>query len=506
MSFTPPASLDLNAGDTARAQLARVGVIDIGSNSVRMVVFDGMARTPAYFFNEKALCGLGRDLPQTGRLHEEGRESALRVLRRFAALARSMDLTALSAVATAAVREAEDGPDFVAQVRRETGMVIHVATGAEEATLSAQGVLLGWPEAEGLVCDIGGSSMELAHLAEGRIGNVATSALGPLALRVHQGKARAAHITHEIAALRRAVPAAPTRLFLVGGSWRALAQVDMARRAYPLGVLHEYTQLASDLGETLDWVRQVDTEKLREIAPGVSSARIALMPEAVEVLQALLAAYGPKEVVISSYGLREGLLFAHMPPELSVLDPLLESARHMEQARARVPGFGDLLYNWMAPVFDGANSAQARLIRAACLLHDVNWRTHPDFRAETCFESVTRDGLGRINHAGRVFLGLALMKRYKQGDAPARLAALTALLSDAERAMAQAVGRAMRLGAIVSGGSASLLSATRLERDAGVLWLHIGADAHLAEGDTVEKRLASLANGLGLEARISNAR
>jgi len=132
-------------------------VIDVGSNSVRLVVFDGAARSPAYFYNEKVLCGLGRDLKETGRLHVEGRASALAAIQRFVALAVQMKLTVLSAVATAAVREAEDGPDFVAEVLETTKLPVQIATGQEEAKLSAQGVLLGWPEAEGLVCDIGGS-------------------------------------------------------------------------------------------------------------------------------------------------------------------------------------------------------------------------------------------------------------------------------------------------------------------------------------------------------------
>ena len=129
--------------DPSARALERVGVVDVGSNSVRMVVFDGAARSPAYFYNEKILAGLGKGLAQTGRLNPEGRVRALAALRRFAALADGMDLPPLTCVATAAAREAADGPDFVREVERETGLKLLVIDGAEEARLSAQGVLLG---------------------------------------------------------------------------------------------------------------------------------------------------------------------------------------------------------------------------------------------------------------------------------------------------------------------------------------------------------------------------
>ncbi|MCP4208767.1 MAG: exopolyphosphatase, partial [Shimia sp.] len=170
----------------ARA-LSRVGVVDVGSNSVRLVVFDGAARSPAYFYNEKIMCALGAGIADTGLLNPKGRERALAALSRFARLADSMRLNGLTAVATAAVREATDGPDFCAEVLAKTGVHIHVIDGAEEARLSAQGVLTGWPGAYGLICDIGGASMELAEINDGEVGKRVTSSLGPLKLRDLKG-------------------------------------------------------------------------------------------------------------------------------------------------------------------------------------------------------------------------------------------------------------------------------------------------------------------------------
>ncbi len=445
-----PFGVPLFDGPEAR-RLARVGVIDIGSNSVRLVVFDGAARSPAYFYNEKILCGLGAGFSETGRLNPEGRERALSAIKRFAALAQGVGVNPMLAVATAAVRDASDGPEFRNLVRRETGLDIRVLTGEEEARLSAQGVLLGWPGAEGVICDIGGSSMELAELlGGGKVGLRRSSDLGPLKLMGVTGgkKAIRAHIKQGIADLAADFPAQPKRLFLVGGSWRAIARVDMERRGYPLKVLHEYRMTPKAIMETIKYIEAADIEDLRG-RTGTSEARMRLVPLASEVLKQLVRQLRPGEVAISSYGIREGLLYEQMGESLRHRDPLIEAARHSEAQYARIPGFGRALYHFIEPLFSRAKYSKQRLIRAACLLHDVSWRAHPDYRAEVCFDNATRANLGGLAHEERIYLGLALLHRYKSNRAATGFDEdLLALLPEAKIKEAEILGRAMRFGAM----------------------------------------------------------
>lgn len=503
LSFDMPSFAPTSGIGGGRGDLARVGVIDVGSNSVRLVVFDGVARSPAYFFNEKVLCGLGRDLSQTGVLHPGGTASAIAAIRRFVALGESLKLTALTAVATAAVRNASDGAEFVDQILKMTGLRIRVITGQEEATLSAQGVLLGRPDARGLVCDIGGSSMELAHVKRSGIVAAETSALGPLVLGDLSGRKRDAHIQAELDRLLATFPKRAERLFLVGGSWRALAHVDMARRAYPLHVLHEYTQSWEALSETAKWLQSAEAEEVKAIAPEVSSQRITLLPLACEVLLPFLKRLRPESVSISSYGLREGLLFAHMPRMIQKLDPLLESARAAEETSARFPGFGDVLYRWLKPLCADWPTRRRRLVRAACLLHDVNWRAHPDYRADVCFETITRATLGGLGHDERIWLGYALLNRYKQSRKNPSAGALLALLDETDTASAEMIGRTMRLGAMVSGGAKSILRQTTLRREDGTLTLELSPRARLQQGEAVARRLAAVAQCLDCEPHIN---
>ena len=434
----------------ARA-LSRVGVVDVGSNSVRMVVFDGAARSPAYFYNEKIMAGLGAGLSDTGMLNPEGRLRALSALRRFVALAKGMGISPLTAVATAAVREASDGPDFRAQVERETGLKLWVIDGQEEARLSAQGVLLGWPGSYGMVCDIGGSSMELADLSDGRVGRRLTSPLGPLKLREVKGgkKGLKAYIKNIMADLHSQMNnETAMRLFLVGGSWRAIARVDMERRGYPLRVLHEYRMTSRQVSKTLEYIEKSNLQELRNRC-NISDARMSLVPYAIHVLRELIRVFKPKDIAISSYGIREGMLYEQMPQRLRERDPLIEACRFVEAKDARMPGFGRALHRFIAPLFKQSGWQRQRIIRAACLLHDVSWRAHPDYRAEVCFDNATRANLGGLKHSERVFLGIALLHRYANKREGTPFESLFTLLSEKEQLDAEILGKAMRFGAML---------------------------------------------------------
>ena len=492
--------------DPSARALSRVGVIDVGSNSVRLVVFDGAARSPAYFYNEKIMCGLGAGMSETGRLNPEGRVRALAALKRFACLANGMDLPPLTAVATAAVRDAEDGPEFCDEVLRETGLRIWVIGGEEEARLSAQGVLLGWPGAYGLVCDIGGSSMELAEISDGRVGKRLTSQLGPLKLGGLPGgrRGRKEHIKTVMAGLSEQMGEQHNRLFLVGGSWRAIARIDMARRGYPLRVLHEYRMTPAAVRETARFIDASDLDALRSKC-GISASRMALVPIATDVLVRLVRTFGPKDIAISSYGIREGLLYEQMPQHLRDRDPLIESCHFAEAKDARLPGFDKMLFDFVMPLFRSAPPARVRIIQAACLLHDVSWRAHPDYRAEVCFENATRANLGGLKHSERVFLGLALLHRYRNKREGTAFENLYTLLDEKGLHQAEVLGKAMRFGAMLWMHADEPLGELGWQPKKKLLTLTLAEKARPLFGEVAEARFMSLAQTLGAEVVVNTA-
>ena len=492
--------------DPSARALSRVGVVDVGSNSVRMVVFDGAARSPAYFYNEKIMCGLGKGLAQTGKLSPEGRIRALVALKRFSLLAKGMGIDTLTVVATAAVREAEDGPEFQLQVLQETGLKMWVIDGGEEARLSAQGVLLGWPDAKGLVCDIGGNSMELARIGEGKVGKRVSTPLGPFRLQqvADTAKKRAAHIDRILKDAQGQLKSEGERIYLVGGSWRVIARLDMERRNYPLTVLHEYRMTPRGLLDTIDWIETSDLAVLRA-RTGTSPERMELVPLACEVMRELIKLLKPSEIDVSSYGIREGLLYEQMPDRLRRRDPLIEAARYAEQNSARMPGFGKKLFAFLEPLFKGASEERIRLIKAACLLHDTTWRAHPDFRAEACFDNATRANLGGLDHPGRVFLGLALLHRYKNSRAGSRLEPMFRLLSEDDMRDAEVLGKAMRFGAMFAMGDPALAGSLDWQPRKRVLELTLTETGRGLFGEVAQARFASLALALKATTRVVDA-
>lgn len=492
--------------DPSARALSRVGVVDVGSNSVRMVVFDGAARSPAYFFNEKIMCGLGKGLHETGRLNPQGRVRALAALKRFAYLAEGMEISPLTVVATAATREAEDGPEFQAEVLRETGLKLWVIDGDEEARLSAQGVLLGWPEAKGVVCDIGGNSMELARIGDGKVGKRVSTPLGPFRLQQVKGgpDKRRKLIERVITTAQASIKSTGERIYLVGGSWRVIARLDMERRNYPLTVLHEYRMTPEGLIDTLDWIAASDTAILRA-KTGTSSERMELVPLACEVLRELIRILKPSEIDVSAYGIREGLLYEQMPPRLRARDPLIEAARMAELTSARIPGFGKKLYDFLLPLFKEADKERLRLVKAACLLHDTTWRAHPDYRAEVCFDNATRANLGGLDHPGRVFLGLSLLHRYKNSRSGSRLEPLFRLLTDQQIQEAEVLGKAMRFGAMFSIADPAEAGSLRWQPKKKVLELALTERGHALFGEVAQARFASLALAMKATPRVTTA-
>ncbi|MFA9231270.1 MAG: hypothetical protein RIR95_275 [Pseudomonadota bacterium] len=490
--------------DPSARALSRVGVVDVGSNSVRMVVFDGAARSPAYFYNEKIMCGLGKGLAETGMLNPEGRIRALLALKRFSLLAKGMGIDTLTVVATAACREATDGPAFQAEVLQKTGLKIWVVDGDEEARLSAQGVLLGWPDAKGMVCDIGGNSMELARIGDGKVTKRVSTPLGPFRLQQvgSTKKARATHIDRILKEAQSQLKSSGERIYLVGGSWRVIARLDMERRNYPLTVLHEYRMMPQSLLDTLDWIETSDHAILRA-RTGTSSERMELVPLACEVLRELIKMLKPSEIDVSAYGIREGLLYEQMPEKLRARDPLIEAARMAEKTSSRMPGFGKKLFEFLEPLFPEVTPERLRLIKAACLLHDTTWRAHPDYRAEACFDNATRANLGGLDHPGRVFLGLALLHRYKNSRTGSKMEALFRLLNEDEIRDAEILGKAMRFGAMFALGNPADAGRLIWTPSKRLLELSLTETGTGLYGEVAQSRFSSLAISMKAVTKLS---
>jgi exopolyphosphatase/guanosine-5'-triphosphate,3'-diphosphate pyrophosphatase len=491
----------------ARLLEAREGVIDIGSHSVRLVVYAGGGRVPIPIFNERALCGLGRGLGETGRLNPEGRVSAIENLARFFAAASFMNVRRPAVLATEAVRAAADGPAFVAEIERRFGAKVETLKGEAEATYSALGVVSGIPEAHGLMGDLGGGSLELAELDRGVPGRKVTLPIGSLRLIGNSdGSRKKARKMVEDALDNVAwIRSLEDRAFYpVGGAWRALAGVHMAQRDYPLHIIHEYSIESGEAAKLLDVIMGLSPSTLAKI-PRVPKKRLETLPYAALVLRRVIAEMKPARLVFSSQGLREGYLFTKLNAQERALDPLIVDARRVAATMGRFGDHGAELVNWTTPLFGKESDRDKRLRYAACLLSDVAWHEHPDYRAEQAYCRVLRAPFTGIDHPGRAFVALAVRVRYGGGVDSGATKSMRGFLSDEEVKKARTLGRAIRLAYALSAGNMDLLAQVplSLERRSLVLTLPKGGDNLL--GETTKQRLIGVARSLDRKAEIAGA-
>ena len=479
----------------------RSAVIDIGSNSIRLVVYQGPARLPAILFNEKVMAGLGRGLAETGRIDPQSLGMAGEALARFAWLAREMGARTRT-VATAAVRDAANGQELIDAARR-VGLSVELLSGEEEAAAAGYGVISGWPQADGIVGDLGGGSLELVRVANGEILKRVSFPLGVLRLGAIRARGKGALDRHVTQALEEAGWAGAGRglpLFLVGGSWRALARLEMHLSNYPLPVIHGYAMPPETIARLVRAVPQLGKTTLKAI-PNLSGARVPTLGDAGALLAALVKRLGSDTTVVSAFGLREGLLYAALPPEVRRLDPLIVAAREEGTRLGRFPEHGDLLHGWIEPLFADEPASLRRLRHAACLLADVGWQANPDFRAERGLEVALHGNWVAIDAHGRALVAQTLFTAL--GGGISTPAPLTQLAPWDELRRAMVWGLAIRLGQRLSGGVAAPLERTRMERDDARLLITAGEGDRAFYGEAVERRHKALASALGLEAVLA---
>ncbi|MDO9587924.1 MAG: Ppx/GppA phosphatase family protein [Brevundimonas sp.] len=484
-----------------------VAAIDIGSNSVRLVLYRLEGRAIWTVFNEKVLAGLGRDMPVTGRLSVEGSVQAITALKRFAAVIEGVRPALVFVAATAAVREAEDGQVFCDRVAAETGLRIRVLSGEEEARYAALGVLAGIPHADGVAGDLGGSSLELVRLANGTVERGVTLPLGPFALADEKGF-DVDRLRSVIAKrLRPAGDFAADTLYAVGGAWRTLAQVHMAVSGYPLRIVHQYRIGATELLGTAQLIARSSRASL-EKWPGLSRKRAETLPHAALVLEGLIERLDLKQIVLSAWGVREGLLYEALEPEVATADPLLAGLSALGARQGISPTLPGALNGWIAPlvaalpvVFD--RDRDAVLADACCRLADLGARLHPDHRVELSFDQVLRAPVPGQTHAERAYLAVAVNARYGGPAATPEPKTVARLLTDDQQQGARALGLAIRLACDLSGRAPQLLVNARATVANGTLVLTASEGyADVLLGEQTRRRGKALAEAMGLKLDI----
>jgi exopolyphosphatase/guanosine-5'-triphosphate,3'-diphosphate pyrophosphatase len=476
-----------------------VGIIDIGSNSVRFVAYGGSERVPSVLFNERVMAALGRGVARDGKLDKQAMELTLRALARFRQLGKEMGLKRLHTVATAAVRDASNGKAFLKQIA-EIGLKPRLVPGDEEAELAGLGVMSAIPGAKGTVADLGGGSLELIKVADGKVGTGATLPLGVLRLGPDPSRAEMIRtLRHDIKNNGLKDAARGRGLYLVGGSFRALALLDMKTMGHPLPIVHHHCIAPERLADIRHALATMSPDQLKANTH-ISGSRIPTLPAVVELLDAMIHVLGPRKIYVSAFGLREGLLYRDLDEETKDDDPLLAAALEVGERLGRFGDHGTALNQWMDPLFPDEDEQMKRLRLAACLLGDIAWNAHPDFRAERAVDMALHGNWVGIDSHGRAVLGRALCSAFggDSGFSPE----VAALLKPGEIDRVVAWGRALRLAQRLSGGTEALLRKTSIALLDGSVVLLIPDKYRQLYSEAVERRLVQLSRALKRDAEV----
>jgi exopolyphosphatase/guanosine-5'-triphosphate,3'-diphosphate pyrophosphatase len=487
-----------------------IAVIASGTTSVRLVIYEGLTRSPTPIFNEKVLAGLGREVQSTGLLAADAIVKALAALRRFRALCDTLHVQRVWAIATAACRDARNGRAFIADAQRICRIRIKVLSGKREAQLTAYGVIEGIHNPDGIVGDLGGGSLELVELKKGKVRPGLTLPLGGLALKdaANGSLKKAESIAEKSLGKTKMLRRGKGRtLYAVGGTWRALARLHMWQSGYPFQVMHGYRIPAREALEFVRLVRRVQPESLSQIEV-VSAARRPLLSYAALVLERLIDEIKPKDVVISVLGVREGLLYSLLTAKERKRDPLISAASDLNTLRSRSPRHGEELIAWTGRFLASAGldetPQEQRLRHAACLLGDIGWRAHPDYRGEQSMNIIAHGPFVGIDHPGRAFLALTVFFRHarlRDDDLSPRLRELaTARTLD----RARIVGAAMRVAYLITAGQGGVLPNAPLRVERGKLTLRLPRRYAALLSDRVSNRLRQLARLIGRESAVIN--
>ena len=483
-----------------------VAVIDIGSNSVRLVVYEGVTRSPTPIFNEKTFAGLGREVQTKGLLPADAVEKALSSLRRFRALCDAMRVERLWVLATAACRDARNGKEFIRAAEKICRTRIDLITGKREAELTALGVVSGFHRPDGVVGDLGGGSLELVDVRGSRIKPGVTNPLGGLALQDRSGRSikKAEKLVKNTFADLALLKGGKDRTFYaVGGTWRSLAHLHMAQTGYPLHVMHGYVIRAKEALEFCRLVGRVHPESLSQIEV-VAPARRALLPYAALVLEQIVRKAKPRDVVFSALGVREGLLYSLLRAEERKKDALLAVAQELNRLRSRSPRHGEELIDWtdrfMASTGIDETADEKRLRHAACLLADIGWRAHPDYRGEQSLNIIAHAAFVSVDHPGRAYIALAIFFRHVGLLHDEELSPrIRELASTRALDRARVLGAALRVAYMVSASQPGVLPRTPLKVERYRLVLRLQGKCAALAGDRVSSRLKQLARLVGRE-------
>ncbi|HYD17546.1 MAG TPA: Ppx/GppA family phosphatase [Patescibacteria group bacterium] len=483
-----------------------VAVLDIGSNAVRFVVYDGLNRAPFKIHNERTQCHLGKHLATTGMLNPDGVNAAFEAIGRYAGLIKAMKIKQVKAVATAAMRDAKDGGDFIKKVKSEFGLKIDIIEGEEEARLASQGVMMNGLGANGVIGDYGGGSLELIVVEKDVVKHKTSLPIGAHRLHAIQGEAaQKKAVEEQLAGVPFLQNYEGRDFYAMGGAWRSMARAHMRMIKHPVLMLDHYTIDGKKAADYAAYIAKQSPASLAKTV-GMMEKRVHDIGVAAMAMACVFDILKPSRLIFSGTGLREGLLYDQLAPAVQKEDSLLASCEKIARQVSRFSdhdGF-EALYKWIAPLYGAADAQTKKLLKASCLLSDIGWFEHEDYQADHAFERILVMPFYGTDHAGRAHLALTQYVRYG-GDPDRKSETVQKLLTEKDVTVATVTGLALATGYLLTGGALGLLKDSELILEGKTITLNLRAKSHMLNAEVVTKAFGRLADAMGKDAVIKTA-
>lgn len=485
---------------TFAGSAAERAIIDIGSNTVRMVIYGGAQRAPTVLLNEKVTAKLGRDIATTGKLADDAIELAMRGLERFALLIDDLGIEEVDTVATAAVRDASNGAEFVKKLRK-LGFDPRIISGEEEARLSACGVAGAFPGATGIVADLGGGSLELVTIKNGEPKDTVSLPLGTLRLPEYYGKTRGDMLKALEKALKKGAPeiGKGKPLYLVGGTLRTMAVYAMQEQGHPLSDPHGFELEPGEAKTLMGKALAKETPESLKSHPRISSMRAEKLPDASVLAEAMLNRFEPSRLIFSSWGLREGLVYDSLPKHSKAQDPLLAGVGIFATQRGAPPTLATRIAGWTVDAAPARKHGSERLRLAATMLALASMQIEPNIRLPQAIDWALFKRWIAVDDRERAMLAAAIAANGNVLELPEMVRDLA---SEEALNEAKCWGLAVRLARRLGARSRRSLQVSRLLVEDDTLVLRLAESHGALFGVSAEKDMKLLAGQLGLEWKL----
>ena len=452
-------------------------------------------RVPRLIYSEKVFCSLAKNLEIDNKIPKKNFKQAINVIKRFYKIAADIGSNEVIIFATAAVREAENGVKLKKEIESITKKEMIVLSENDEVKLSSQGVLSSFPNANGIIADLGGGSLELSFVINGVIQNYRSLKIGVvrflnLFLKDKNGFEKS--IKKELNKITWFKGDPDTTLYLVGGSFRSLAKLHIWATDYPLSIVHGYTIKKDEALNVIDLASNVRSKTIKEI-PDIEQERSKTIPVAGQILKFLLKKIYLKKIIFCSQGLREGFIFSLLPPEEKKVDPLIFSSKKISKNFDNSFFDGELIFNWLQPIFQNENENFKRIRLALSHLSELSyWQNFKDIQANYALNTVLYYPFLSITHEQRVFLAMSIYISCGGKLLNTDILKFSRLLKKDATNAARVLGQSIKLSYLVSGGLYKNLEKFRIEAKNNEIFLITPNKKILKTSTKIQKTLKKI--------------